>query len=275
MEKIPFDLEYVENAVLLGKASEVSREIEKQDKVGRWEKYRKAGNTRSQSVSQHVTSAIASTLLVLKPLLWQRQLEFDGELLSDAVAVHDIGEIYHLDEDSENDVLYENKSNDKDLKEYHKFLSIYDRFIEDEKIEREKERVGPQFGYIHEVYLLQYARSNPSNFPDEARKIMEKLWKEKPVTVLLFELVERLGYVQYAYEQYKHHNNVCIFVQVVNSQGPHLDKLFRWLSTLDGFWQSLRKSLYAFTELRGAEFPNPGMYGKEVWFPAQTPPPEK
>lgn len=264
------DLEEVEQSPFFGKTAEVNREAERQNEIGRWSRYRKEGNVRPQTVAQHIASAIAGTQLTLKPLLPPQEIQFDGELLSDAVGIHDIGEVHHLDDGNSEDVLYENKSANKDLREYKKFLSIYDRFrIPDHYAG------GPVFEYVHRAYLLQHAQENPPIFPEDAREVMFDLWKRKETraTVLLFELVERLGYVQYAYEQYRYHDNERILVQTCNVQGPRLDDLIHSFSLYGSYWDSARNALFEFTKEVGPKYPNPSVCGKRVWFEDQAPTP--
>lgn len=278
------DLPLTKESRAFGVSAAAARKVEYQQKVGRWSGYK----GRSQSTAQHVASAVAVTAPVISELLKQGGVTFDEVLLLKAVAIHDVGEVYHIDEGNSTDTLYQDKSVAHDLKEYRKFLEIYGDFKNPGNKDSlyffsADQRV---FNSLHQAYLLQYALTDISRFPDEATEVMEYLRENKTNSVLIFNLIERIGYIQYAYEQYVYENNVRILVQTLNAQGPHIDKLMKcFFETLkntvhgvqiyDELWgEKLRDELFSFTEKFGPKYPNPPMSRKVVWFPDQAPAPK-
>lgn len=261
-----------------------ARKVEHQAKVGRWSGY----EGRSQSTAQHIASAVAVTAPVVSELLKQGGVSFDEVLLLKAVAIHDVGEVYHLDDGNDTDTLYQDKSIAHDLKEYRKFLEIYDGFKSPGNEDSlyffsADQRV---FNSLHQAYLLQHALRDISRFADEACEVMEYLRENKTNSALIFNLIERIGYIQYAYEQYVCEDNMRILVQTLNAQGPHIDALMEYFSetlkkTVHGvqiheeLWgEKLRNELFSFTKKFGAEYPNPSMSRKVVWFSDQAPTPK-
>ncbi|MFZ1720722.1 MAG: hypothetical protein WAU28_05285 [Candidatus Moraniibacteriota bacterium] len=132
----------------------------------------------------------------------------DESLLLTALLIHDHGE-----GEIKKDTLYIDKTVEGDVNEYIAFQKRYSSL--DAGLYRDFER----------AFLLQFSLKNSTAFPESARSIMNNLAVQNRNECLVFDIIERLDYILYAFEQYVDRGNVKILVQTLRHQMSHLDRL--------------------------------------------------
>ena len=150
---------------------------------------------------QHSYKAALLACLVL-----DSEMEFlpciNPYLVLKAVVVHDLGEI------ATGDTVYRDKTEEGDRKEHSFFEELISTLSE-----KQKER-------LNDAYHLQHAQKEGfSDIADELRRFYHK-------EAELFEAIERLGYVIFAYREFKENpRGKKIFVQTLRNQHERLKEL--------------------------------------------------
>ncbi|HEX9608627.1 MAG TPA: hypothetical protein VGA06_00225 [Candidatus Paceibacterota bacterium] len=148
----------------------------------------------------------------------------DVTLLAHAVKHHDDGEDFLGD-----DVLYVNKTGERDLLEYQAFKSVVEPHL-----------VTSDWALLHRAFLLQFVRKYHSStlFPSDAVLIMKDLSEMRWNEVLTFDCLERIDYLLYADEQERVLKNPHFICEVFPNQEPKLEDIFRLAPWLKGFYES-------------------------------------
>ena len=171
------------------------------DKSIRWEKYMEKGEAREENSLQHSYKASLLAIMVLDNEREYSSEPFDPYVVLRAVILHDLGEI------AEGDTVYIDKTEEGEKSEYDFFRNL---------IIKLPEYLRQQ---LVEAYDLQNARKQ--GFSD----IADKLRKTHLIEAKLFDVIERLGYVIFAYREYRREGRTKILVQVLRHQQPSLKKL--------------------------------------------------
>lgn len=177
--------------------------------VIRWSKYSNnndEGGARVQDSLQHSYSLTILGKIVIYKL--REYAVINESLLLTALLVHDHGE-----GEIKKDTLYIDKTVEGDVDEYIAFQKRYKAL--DSELYQEFER----------AFLLQFSLKNSTAFPESARSIMSNLAVQNRNECLIFDIIERLDYILYAFEQYVDRGNVKILVQTLRHQMSHLDRL--------------------------------------------------
>lgn len=187
--------------------------------VVRWSKYLTAegASVRRQDSLQHSYSIAVLGMIICYRLY--HCVVLDEMLIHRALLIHDHGE-----GELGYDTLYINKAESGDLAEYHAFVGRYSMLP------------PALFHEFRRAFLLQFALKCPASFPEEAREAMMELAQRNRADCLVFDAIERLDYVLYAWEQQIVLGNDQILVQVLRNQVPHLDRLTQ---ELPGFGQEV------------------------------------
>ena len=181
-------------------------------KVERWGSYRvRNPKLRKQSTLQHQFSIC----LVIMPILFKLKEYYfilDTELLKDAFLLHDIPEgLLRMKKDVQSNAK-------KDHHDFSEYMAFENHFSHLEK---------KVYNHLLRIYLLQFAhKSNEALalFPQEALEIIIDLRRRNPIEVALFPALEHWEYLFYAYECYLDKKDDVIFVNVLRSQVPRLQK---------------------------------------------------
>ncbi len=177
-------------------------------KVIRWSKYVKANpSLRRQSTVEHSWSISFLGYAVISMIKPHLKFAIDGELLMGAITVHDMAEGM-----LGRDVLYLEKTEEKDRDEYLAFM------------EQTKALPRAMRESLEEAFLLQFALKRPKCFPAAAQAVMERLAAEKTIEASLFDAIERLDYLMYALECYRHHKDKVVIDAVFSNQLAKLDQ---------------------------------------------------
>lgn len=196
------------------------------ERVIRWQKYVKRGEARRENSLQHTYAASLLAIAVLENE--RRYSDFDPYLVLKGVIVHDIGEI------QTGDTVYMDKSDGVDQQEYCFFREFMSEFPDSVR------------GGLEEAYNLQHAGKQWFS------KMADRLGQEATLEFKLFDAIERLGYVIFAYREYRN-GNEKIFVQTLRNQHPHLVRLAMELPGFgkEFYSQMIQDSVEAF--LKGYE----------------------
>jgi len=167
--------------------------------VLRWEKYVKRGEAREENSLQHSYKASLLAVIVLENEA-QHATDFNPYFVLKATLVHDIGEI------ETGDTVYIDKTEEKGEREYAFFRRFISRLPEH----------------------IQEAMDNAYNLQNAGKEgfsaIADRLREEYPIEVKLFEAIERLGYIIFAYREFRA-GKEKIFIQTLRNQYEHLIRL--------------------------------------------------
>ncbi|MBP9802363.1 hypothetical protein KBC40_02125 [Patescibacteria group bacterium] len=186
---------------------------------------------RPQWVPQHLLEAQEICNLFI--VIFRQHLQpFDEHLLREAVRVHDFGEAIHCVQG--HDVILANKRDEHDLDEWLYFTQYLERTYPNMQALQEE---------MKRAFLLQFCLKGNSLLPAE---IMEDLQNTRGTEALLFEAIERWGYLLYALEQWHAYQNRDVLLNVLGNNRSHFDRLSR---DLPGFgeeiWEQEMKSFCA------------------------------
>jgi 5'-deoxynucleotidase YfbR-like HD superfamily hydrolase len=177
------------------------------EKVIRWGKYHDAGKARKENTLQHsYTASLLATAILENEKTYST--DFDPYLVLKATLLHDLGEI------KEGDTLYDYKNHGGDLREYGFFKQMMETLPKMTRQEMER------------AYVLQHL--GKKGFERETKRLGKKYKAEK----MLFDAIERYGYLLFAYGEYKRSGREEIFVHVLRNQ---IDKLAELSDRLQGF----------------------------------------
>ena len=138
-------------------------------------------------------------------------LQLDWSLLRQAVRVHDFGEAVHVE--AGNDISMPLKTDDDDRQEYEHFVQFLDKaYLDCEEFKAQMRR----------AFLLQFCLHGNGSLPQD---IMTDLKANHRTEALMFEAIERWGYLIYALEQYTRFQNVDIVRDVLIRNAPHYKRL--------------------------------------------------
>lgn len=179
-------------------------------KVIRWAPFlRKNGALRTQSTLEHVHAfSVLSSVVITK--LVEKGVKLDHPLFILAILVHDHGEGL-----LGRDIPVPQKSAEKDKDEYVAFTELLLKCDCDLSL----------FKKLKQAFLLQFAEECPQCFPLEARILMEELRKKRYFEVMLFKVLERVDYLFYACESYRHKEDDVILAEVFRNVKTELDKI--------------------------------------------------
>lgn len=160
------------------------------ESVFRWEHYVKLGATKENDL-QHSFSTVVLTILVLEILRNDSpSISYDPYQILACAALHDFGEI------GVGDTIYKNKTEEtpnQELESYQLQISKFPDQIKDRLLE---------------IYSCQY------RCPDQ------------PGNTIIFEFIERTGYIIYALSEYKRSkDNIFMLVQVLRNQLEHIKRI--------------------------------------------------
>lgn len=175
----------------------------------RWGKYYKRGEAQKENSLQHSYKATLLASIVIDNERKYSTRDFDAYLVLKATAFHDIGEIPH------GDVVHVDKTIEGDKKEYDYFRELMSQL--------------PNYEELDLAYNLQNIKKPEFE--------MEFLKKHCSYEILLFEAIESLGYITFAYRQYRKDKQEKIFVQVLRN---HKDIMNNLADQLPG----VRKTFY-------------------------------
>lgn len=178
-------------------------------------------NRRAQVVPQHLLEAqeICNLFIVI---FRQYLPPFDEHLLREAVRVHDFGEAIHHEQG--HDVILDNKRDEHDRDEYLRFIQYLEQvYPKMETLQREMKR----------AFLLQFCLKGDPLLPVD---IMEELKRHHRTEALLFEAIERWGYLLYALEQYRLYKNSTVLLNVIKNNRPSFNRLSK---VLPGFAEEI------------------------------------
>lgn len=166
----------------------------------RWGKYEQQGYAGYQNSLQHTIQAtrLGIELLSFESILNDRK--FDKFLVTTALLLHDEGEIKHKD------VLYGEKNKSDDEREIEFFRNEMLPTYENKVVDKVKEE-------MIKAFMLQF--------------------KSDSFESILFQGIERLGYVSDAYNFYKQKNNDRIMVETLRYQHHHLKRLSKDIVSLE------------------------------------------
>ncbi len=169
--------------------------------IRRWKKYVKRREARKENSLQHSYKASLLACIVI-----ENEMRYAGNIdaykVLKATILHDLGEI------KTGDTVYIDKSEERDREEYEFFKDL---------ISRLPEEIRPSFD---EAYRLQHSTGEDISI----------LMATKRKELNLFEAIERLGYVVFAYREYKElRKGEKILVQTLRNQHEHLVRLAREL----------------------------------------------
>lgn len=193
------------NISILNSLEEMLLESTRLQDVIRWKKYVNSEEAMKENSLQHSYKAALLALKVLENEKKYSEKPFDAYLVLKAIILHDLGEI------EAGDTVYIDKNEEGEKHEYNFFRQLTSSLPEHIKKE------------LHVAYHLQY--SNKPGFSDTSDKLNE----EYPMEAKLFEAIERIGYVIFAYREYVRRNKEKIFVQVLRNQHTHLVNLAKEL----------------------------------------------
>ncbi len=189
------------NIPLLNSLEEILLESTRMEDVLRWEKYVKADEARAENSLQHSYKASLLATRVLDNEKKHSNEAFDSYIVLKAIILHDLGEI------ETGDTVYIDKTGEGDKREYEFFKKLISSLPDDIKAD------------LYLAYNIQNAEKN--NISD----ITTKLKEEYPVEIKLFEAIERLGYLVFAYREFRREGKPKILVQTLRNQHNHLVRL--------------------------------------------------
>jgi 5'-deoxynucleotidase YfbR-like HD superfamily hydrolase len=181
------------------------------ERIPRWAKYVALGASAENDL-QHSFSASLLAIIVIETLRDKApQWSFDPYAVLACVVIHDLGETVV------GDTHYIDKTPQKDRAEFDAFAAMLEPFPE--AIRRR----------LEDIYLLQYRTTRstlpnshmiddvrPSPFPDHPDSSRE---------ALVFDSIERLGYLLYAYREYRERADLTLMLQVCRHQHSELLRL--------------------------------------------------
>jgi 5'-deoxynucleotidase YfbR-like HD superfamily hydrolase len=191
----------------------LANSVEGAEAVQRWKKYVEHGATPENDL-QHTFSASLLAILIIETFRKEvPEFKFDAYAVLRCVVLHDMGEI------KEQDTHYVDKTPESDLNEVASFASMLKTF--------DSELADA----LLTGYLLQFATpssklSSGKVVDKSLRAQLQKLSEKQHTEALIFEAIERYGYLVYAYREYKLRNDIEILVQVLRNQRPRL----HWLA---------------------------------------------
>lgn len=178
------------------------------EKVDRWLPYVKAGSTPENDL-QHSLSTVLLTILVLE-LLEQipPNINYDPYEVLACAALHDLGEI------NVGDTIYKRKDLFSVRYEHESFMC---------QISSMPEKLRHR---LHHLYMIQYQNNN-HELTDHLEMTIDDTTKGSGI---VFDFVERTGYLIYAIGEYNNStNNIALLVQVLRNQIEHIKGLLNIL----------------------------------------------
>jgi 5'-deoxynucleotidase YfbR-like HD superfamily hydrolase len=181
-------------------------------------RWRDFSGIRDQSSLEHsfVLAVLANAVThLLKPI----HPDLDSELIKDAALLHDIGEY-----GQERDVPYVSRKKSQNLIEYEKFREVLG-CLPPEILEK-----------MRRPFLLQFALTDHSVFPEEERLILRDLSINRRKEALIFEGLEALEYLLFVIEQHETRSHEQICKQILETSSPTLDRVCAEIEGFDLIW---------------------------------------
>ncbi|MBU1032455.1 hypothetical protein KJ937_00800 [Patescibacteria group bacterium] len=193
------------------------------DKVQRWTNFQKSSGSRSQTTLAHSVSIQLAAIAVITAEQRHNPEPFDAGFVHQALALHDLGELCRAEIGF--DVVHLQKTTGSDLKEVETarnlFLSL----------------PSPLRDQCMFLFLSQFA-SKEKMLDGQEKDMMDQLRAEKSLECLIFNAIERVDYILYAYSEYLLHGNVRIMIHVLRNQHAKLKAL---AEQLPGFAKEIYK----------------------------------
>ncbi len=175
------------------------------EKVGRWDKYVENEEAKPENTLQHTYKAALLSILIIdnekRYILENGGSNFDDYLVLKAILLHDLGEI------DAGDTLYIDKNLKADLEE----ITGFEKLISDLSKDSKKD--------LFLAYTLQYIGKAGHE------RVTPELEEKYHYEIRLFDAIERLGYVIFAYRQFRRDGNEKILVQTLRNQHHILARL--------------------------------------------------
>lgn len=177
------------------------------ESVPRWEKYVAMGATPENDL-QHTFTASQLAVYVIESLSCDNDM--DRYLVLKSVLLHDLGEV------TTRDTHYIDKDGSQDLAEIAAFVEQISIFPYDI---RQNYLKGFLLQFVSERARID--RTSLGHLP-EVQRVLDELLVTHYVEGLMFEAIERYGYILYAYREYIQRNDIAILLQVLRHQHPAL-----------------------------------------------------
>ncbi|MFH2232080.1 MAG: HD domain-containing protein [Patescibacteria group bacterium] len=180
------------------------------NKVQRWSQFQASSNSRPQTTLDHTATVQLVATLVVQAERRHNPEPFDAAYVHQMCAVHDLGEVVYSNVGC--DVVLTNKTEQTDVNEVsavRKLLHSLTDTHQEELLER---------------FMGQFALRKNS-LSSEEKAALEKLADEKRLECMLFEAIEHLDYLLYAYREYLTRGNLRIVVKVLRDSHPWLKEL--------------------------------------------------
>lgn len=168
---------------------------------------------RKQTTLEHKISVLVIVTLLLPR--FRNYIVLDESLVIRGFTVHDVGEGI-----LKRDIVWINKSDEKDLEEYLAF-SDHTKHLE-----------GIEYEESQRAFLLQFASKNPPCFPAHAQRTMAKLWDENKYEVLVFAALEAYDYLFYGFEDLEKTGRAVLLTRILRNQ---ISRLNEFATQIPGF----------------------------------------
>ncbi|MEO5928153.1 MAG: hypothetical protein ABIO72_05515 [Patescibacteria group bacterium] len=216
-------------ATLAALSATIERDL---GKVRRWKNFQ----GREQTTLAHTaTVQIIGMAVMSAERKHGKKVPFDEAFVMRALTVHDLGETIYAPQGQ--DTLYADKSHDKDLAELDQFIAYimpFPEYMRDEWLT---------------AYLLQHV-SKRDKFSAQHRARLDELAAFHANEVALFELIERIDYVLYAYHECRTNGNMRIMVHVLRNQHARIFELTRTFKGVAAEIYTVNFRMWADTLLR-------------------------
>jgi hypothetical protein len=98
---------------------------------------------------------------------------------------------------------------------------------------------------MRRAFLLQFALTNPSCFPGEAREVMADIANRNRREALCFQGIQELDYIYYAYECYREHKISFVISDIIANRLKQLDMVAKELPGFaEEIWTRKRRQFF-------------------------------
>lgn len=186
--------------------------VEGVEAVQRWKKYVTRGATPENDL-QHTFSASLLAVLIVEALRKDTPgLKFDAYVVLSCVVLHDMGEA------KVDDTHYIDKTAEGDLREANAFASMIGNL---EPLLADALLTAYLVQFASPSSRLRQAGAPNGSIATRVQQLSDKFQTE----ALIFEAIERYGYLLYAYREYHLRGDIEILVQVLRNQRTRLQSL--------------------------------------------------
>lgn len=163
---------------------------------------------RKQNGHEHncsVSFLCRAILVALRPFV-----TLDEAFIMESCRIHDIPEGL-----LGRDIVGPLKSDEHEREEYEAFRNLFFPLGED------------FWNDAHRHFLLQYVRKDHGFLPDDAKAIVQELALDKHMEAAVWDGIERIDYLYYAYECSREHHEQLVIGEVVERQFAKIDEIAR------------------------------------------------